>query len=138
MTFNKWRWKPTEPQDHGGTSACCLTDQLASAHCKIKRITLNIHCWGQSETCPCAHRSTLTSLMQHGHTGSGADYRGECRGYLFTVRASVERWSSASPAEGLLCGDAIITTTLPPSIYSSQSALSLSLSLSVSLSHSPF
>ena len=53
---------------------------------------------------------------------------------------------NGSPTEGLLCGDAIITTTLPLSIYSSQSSpslsrslsLSLSLSLSVSLSDSPY
>ena len=113
------------------------TDLLAPERDKIKRIILDLDGLGHSETCPFTHRSTLTSLIQHPHMeilrvrGSGSPdnpaYRGNYRGYLSTDRAGVVQRSNAGPAEGLLCGDAIITTTLPLSIYSSQSSPSLSL-----------
>lgn len=96
----------------------------------------------------CPGRSVLTSLIQHLHTerpswGSEAQVHqitllmGEIKGDTCPpVSGGVAQWSNGSPAEGLLCSDAIITTTLPLSIYSSQS--SLSPSLSVSLSDSPY
>lgn len=86
---------------------------------------------------PQVHINKLNTASTHREAeqrarGSGSpDNLGKLgEGYLFTARAGVVQWSNASPTEGLLCGDAIITTTLPLSIYRSQSSPPLSLSLS--------
>lgn len=118
------------------TSACCLTDQPAPTHSHCKMIIMNLDCLDSCDPNKHHKASKHREAEKRVRGSSSPDNPIKQRDiilYLFTVKASAVQWSNTSPTKGLLCGDAIITTTLPLSIYSSQGSVDLSLCLLQSL-----